>query len=294
MFNVDTETINEVCLTILKLYVRKTLPQEELEAKVEEVRKKLELTKIKAKNQQIDSGNTVDNSVDSIGSQTNSPKYLSVNNATTKNLELLSVINRLKENKKSPTTEPKLADSAVDSDQSITALSTPSTPLKLQKSPETLKNSKLPAKYRKDYDSEHSNSSIEPASPKSKRKSHKNNNGHNDEYKYNTHDRYRDQRTPPSRISSTIITDGYNNTKRDYKRHHSRSRSPSPYGGVYRYKSHRIRDDYRDERFRDDRTTQRNENSRHYKDDNYKRSRSRSPYTSSKHRYHKSNRKSKY
>ncbi|KAH9424523.1 Cyclin-L2 [Dermatophagoides pteronyssinus] len=49
MFNVDTESIEDICKSILMLYTRKPMDQEELEAKVEQARQKLDAEKIKAR-----------------------------------------------------------------------------------------------------------------------------------------------------------------------------------------------------------------------------------------------------
>ena len=51
VFGVDTATIEDVCRTILLLYTRTPLSQEELEEKVELARKALDDAKVKAKTQ---------------------------------------------------------------------------------------------------------------------------------------------------------------------------------------------------------------------------------------------------
>lgn len=52
MFGVDKETIESICKSILMLYTRKPLSQEELNAKVDVAKKKLDAERLKARQAQ--------------------------------------------------------------------------------------------------------------------------------------------------------------------------------------------------------------------------------------------------
>ena len=147
VFGVDTKTITQVCTTILQLYSRKPLPQEELEEKVELARKVIDDAKTKLKAQLVAQNAEISaaTSLDSIDSRTNSPiKYTDGGGGTSsKSLEVLSVINRLKQTHSVNKVKSTIA---IGGQINSAHNSASNTPIKLEKSPRTLQPSSAGSK----------------------------------------------------------------------------------------------------------------------------------------------------
>ncbi|KAJ6219184.1 hypothetical protein RDWZM_004996 [Blomia tropicalis] len=284
VFGVDTETIDNVCTTILELYTRIPLPQEELEEKVEMAKKILENDKIKtkslaeSKSLNLTSNELNQNSNESmtIDSSTNSPvKYsdaVSGGGSASKNLEVLSVINRIKQQQQlqkslHTKTSPDLS-SSVKLKSTINQIevcssadnSTSNTPIKLEKSPRSLvavssaKRSCSPTSpIRKDelnrdrYQSESYSSENFRSHESSKRYKNDHSNNYDDDNLKDSRsrrevDNTRRSRTPPrSYVSSTISI----NNDEHYSSSRNRRRSPSPRYGSERYSSSRYKSSHR-------------------------------------------------
>ncbi|OTF81171.1 hypothetical protein BLA29_011431, partial [Euroglyphus maynei] len=94
MFNVDSESIEDICKSILMLYTRKPLDQEELETKVDQARQKLEAEKIKARALAQRSNLLSTDAINSpvlIDSRSNSPSIVGNDNIANKNKNIESV-----------------------------------------------------------------------------------------------------------------------------------------------------------------------------------------------------------
>lgn len=251
VFGVDTETVNQVCTSILQLYTRTPASQEELEERVELARKAVDDAKVKARAQLVaqNAENTLlSTPVDSIvDSRTSSPiKYSDQGGTSSKSLEVISAINRLKQHQlgsksSSPatvnsTTALTTTNNIVNSTQNSAA----NTPIKLEKSPRTLSSSFRSKRSRSPSLGDHSR-----PSSRGRRTDHTDSSGDDRQggsptTTTTTHldhrsirDRYRNGGGNHQNVSDQHYNDGDDHRPRQYRESNaenvnSRTRSPTP------------------------------------------------------------------
>ncbi|KAH9529688.1 Cyclin-L2 [Dermatophagoides farinae] len=266
MFNVDSESIDDICKSILMLYTRKPLDQEDLEMKVEQARLKLEAEKVKARalaqRNNLLSTEAINSPV-LIDSRSNSPSVVATDiiaNLRFSNKPMIidgdeKILKSIRndDNIMEISTQDSISggnhvnqqqDNVGSEHSSISSSSS----FKLQKSPiksskeETSKSSK-----RLDYDYNHSssfdNDHYKSTAYRSKKNGHSICSSEQDDYYSNSRDdhvklrneqkEYRNDRSPlvpRSFISSKIVSS--NSNRRDHRNRYyqedSRSRSRSP------------------------------------------------------------------
>lgn len=218
VFNADPQAIDDICHTILQLYTRKVVPQEELETKVsalkiafDESKQKLQ----KLRGAESNQGNSTP-TADSFSSRTNSPKSVPRVNES-KSLQEITV---LKQHKITHITPNKL--DAKDSSNS----STPT--IRLEKSPIHLSKNEI---ERNDESLDERNSRHRNGSDQRLRDNEysRYDRHHREEKHYesrhNYESRHQSSSSKSSRyLSSTIVTADCKYTS---NRDRSRSRSPS-------------------------------------------------------------------
>ncbi|KPL94043.1 cyclin-L2-like protein [Sarcoptes scabiei] len=220
LFNVDTETIEAICKSILMLYTRKPLSQEILEQKVAEVRLRVEKEKMEAKKRILTSNSDMNemnklNSPILSESQTNTPKItdsvtdniILEKNYTDdrvlhRNLEIKSFITQIINDKTNEKHEQEMEiqtkDDKTDSVSDRSASSSSQSSFKLQKSPITrkIKTSKKHCDYDDDNNEEyydHRRKKYQSRGDVHHRLSSSVSDYKNGHSKYVSHERYRDE-----------------------------------------------------------------------------------------------------